>query len=142
MVGIEGGFDTELRGRAGAESVLVNNLGYRQSENMWSQPEPGQNLVLTIDLDLQRAAEASLLAHRGADARAAIVVMDVRNGDVLVMASSPAVDPNDFIESFSPQDEARKTQNCVRRSTAPRRKITRPARFLNPSLASPRSKPD
>ena len=34
VVGIEGGFDAQLRGRAGAEAVLVNNLGYRQSENM------------------------------------------------------------------------------------------------------------
>jgi penicillin-binding protein 2 len=106
VVGIEGGFDAQLRGRAGAESVLVNNLGYRQSENMWSQPEPGQNLVLTIDLDLQRAAEMSLLKHRGPDARAAVVVMDVRNGDVLVMASSPAIDPNDFIEGITQQDAA------------------------------------
>ena len=38
VVGIEGGFDAQLRGRAGAESVLVNNLGYRQSENIWSRP--------------------------------------------------------------------------------------------------------
>ena len=35
LVGIEGRYDAELRGRAGAESVLVNNLGYRQSENIW-----------------------------------------------------------------------------------------------------------
>ena len=77
---MEYGFDDELRGRAGAESLQVNSQGYRQSENIWSQPEPGQNVVLTIDLDLQRAAEASLKNHRGADARAAVVVMDVRNG--------------------------------------------------------------
>jgi penicillin-binding protein 2 len=107
VVGVEAGFDAQLRGRAGAESVLVNNLGYRQSENLWSQPEPGQNLVLTIDLDLQRAAEASLLAHQGADARAAVVVMDARNGDVLALASSPGVNPNNFIEGFTPADAAR-----------------------------------
>jgi penicillin-binding protein 2 len=63
---------------AGEESVLVNSLGYRQSENIWSQPEPGHNVVLTIDLDIQRAAEESLAEHQGADARAAVVVMDVR----------------------------------------------------------------
>jgi penicillin-binding protein 2 len=94
MVGIEGGFDAQLRGRAGAEAVLVNNLGYRQSKNILSPSEPGHNVVLTLDLDLQRAAEESLLAHRGADARAAIVVMDVRNGDVLAMVSSPALNPD------------------------------------------------
>ena len=107
VVGVEAGFDPQLRGRAGAESVLVNNLGYRQSENMWSQPEPGQNLVLTIDLDLQQAAELSLLNHQHADARAAVVVMDVRNGDVLALASSPSVNPNDFIDGFTPQNAAR-----------------------------------
>ena len=107
-VGVEAGFDAELRGRAGEESVLVNNLGYRQSENIGNQPEPGQNLVLTIDLDLQRAAEASLLAHRGADARAAVVVMDVRNGDVLAMVSSPSLDPNDYVEGITPEENARR----------------------------------
>ncbi|MEI7807129.1 MAG: penicillin-binding transpeptidase domain-containing protein [Verrucomicrobiota bacterium] len=114
VVGVEAGFDAQLRGRAGAESVLVNNLGYRQSENVWSQPEPGQNLVLTIDLDLQRAAEASLAKHQGLDARAAVVVMDVRNGDVLVLASSPAVNPNNFIAGFSAADSARLTDVKLR----------------------------
>ncbi len=94
QVGVEAGFDAELRGRPGTEAVLVNNLGYRQTENVWSQPEPGHNVVLTLDLDIQQAAERSLAAHRGADARAAIVVMDVRSGDVLAMVSSPAINPD------------------------------------------------
>jgi len=101
VVGIEATFDSQLRGIAGAESVLVNNLGYRQSENIWSPPEPGHNVVLTIDLDLQRAAEESLARHRGADAKAAVVVMDVRKGDVLALASSPTYDPNDFAQGIS-----------------------------------------
>jgi len=88
------GISGVLRGSAGAESVLVNNLGYRQSETVWNQPEPGHSVVLTLDLDIQRAAEASLLAHEGADALGAIVVMDVRNGDVLAMVSSPAINPD------------------------------------------------
>ena len=41
IVGIEYGFDKELRGMAGAKSVLVNNVGYRQTENVWSPAEPG-----------------------------------------------------------------------------------------------------
>ena len=94
VVGIECGFDAMLRGRAGAESVLVNSQGYRQSENVWSQPEPGNNLVLTLDYDLQQAAEASLQRHQGTNARGAIVVMDVRSGDVLALASSPAFNPD------------------------------------------------
>ncbi|HUC85267.1 MAG TPA: penicillin-binding transpeptidase domain-containing protein, partial [Candidatus Acidoferrales bacterium] len=94
VVGIEGGFDSLLRGRAGEESVLVNSLGYRQSENILEAPEPGYNVVLTIDLDIQRAAEESLLSHQGPDVRAAIVVMDVRSGDILAMVSSPAINPD------------------------------------------------
>jgi penicillin-binding protein 2 len=94
QVGVEAGFDAELRGRPGTQAVLVNNLGYRQTENVWSQPEPGHNVVLTLDLDIQQAAERSLAAHRGADARAAIIVMDVRSGDVLAMVSSPAINPD------------------------------------------------
>ncbi|HTA95511.1 MAG TPA: penicillin-binding transpeptidase domain-containing protein, partial [Verrucomicrobiae bacterium] len=93
VVGVEAGFDRQLRGQAGEESLLVNSLGYRQSENVWSQPEPGHNVTLTIDLDIQRAAENSVADHQGADARAAVVVMDVRNGDVLAMVSSPAINP-------------------------------------------------
>ena len=107
VVGVEAGFDAQLRGRAGAESVLVNNLGYRMSENIWSQPEPGQNLVLTIDLDLQRAAEASLAKHQGPDARAAVVVMDVRNGDVLALASSPTINPLYFTGGLAPEEKRR-----------------------------------
>jgi len=94
VAGVEAGFDAQLRGRAGAEAVLVNNLGYRQTENVWSQPEPGHNVVLTMDLDIQQAAERSLAAHQGADARAAVVVMDVLKGDVLAMVSSPAINPD------------------------------------------------
>ena len=107
MTGIEWGFDSVLRGRAGGESVLVNNFGYRQSETIWAAPAPGENVVLTIDLDLQRAAEASLLSQQGADARAAVVVMDVRSGDVLAMVSSPAIDPNYWVGGL-PADEFQK----------------------------------
>ena len=107
VVGVECGFDDELRGRAGAESLLVNSQGYRQSESVWSQPEPGRNVVLTLDLDLQRAAENSLARHHSADARAAVVVMDVRNGDVLAMASSPTIAPLFFTGGLSPQEQQR-----------------------------------
>jgi len=112
VVGVEGRCDAELRGRAGEESVLVNNLGYRQSENVWLPPEPGRNVVLTIDLDLQRAAEDSFARHQGAAARGAVVVMDVRSGDVLAMVSSPAFDPNDFAQGIS-QDKWQHLQDLT-----------------------------
>jgi penicillin-binding protein 2 len=101
VTGVEGKFDSQLHGRAGQESVLVNNFGYRQSEDVDSQPQPGQNVVLTVDLDLQRAAEGSLVNRLGKDPTAAVVVLDVRNGDVLAMASSPTFDPNDFAQGIS-----------------------------------------
>jgi penicillin-binding protein 2 len=112
IAGVEGEFDSQLHGRAGAESVLVNNLGYRQSENVWNQPEPGHNVVLTIDLDIQQAAERSLARWQGADAHGAIVVMDVRSGDVLAMVSSPTFDPNEFAQGIS-RDEWRKLQDLT-----------------------------
>jgi len=102
QVGVEAGFDAQLRGRAGAEAVLVNNLGYRQTKNVWSRPEPGDNVVLTIDLDIQQAAENSLAAHQGANVRAAVVVMDVRTGDVLALVSSPPINPD-----YSANDKTR-----------------------------------
>jgi penicillin-binding protein 2 len=92
-VGIEAGFDGLLRGRAGEESVLVNSLGYQRSKTIEAEPEPGRNIVLTLDLDLQLAAEKSIKTHQGVNARAAAVVMDVRSGDVLAMVSSPAINP-------------------------------------------------
>jgi len=109
VTGIEWGFDSLLRGHAGGESVLVNNLGYRQSENVWNQPEPGDNVVLTIDLDIQRAAEESFEAHQGADARGAVVVMDVRTGDVLALVSEPAMDPNYFVGGLTAEEFQKET---------------------------------
>ena len=96
-LGIEYGFDKELRGTAGAKSVLVNNVGYRQTETIWSPAEPGHNVVLTIDLRIQQVAEKALRNVQGPTTRGAVVVMDVHTGDVLAMASSPTLDPNLFV---------------------------------------------
>lgn len=104
VIGIEWGFNSVLRGRAGVKSVLVNNYGYRQSENTLEPPEPGENVVLTIDLDLQKAAEESLQKYQGTNARAAVVVMDVHSGDVLAMVSSPAINPNSFVAGLTPAE--------------------------------------
>ena len=101
VVGIEGDLDQQLHGHAGVESVLVNNLGYRQEEKVVSEPDPGWNVVLTLDLDIQQAAERAMQSRQGPEARAAAVVMDVHTGEVLAMASSPAFDPNDFAQGIS-----------------------------------------
>lgn len=101
VTGVEGKFNAELHGRAGLVSVQVNNMGYRQSEDVDTQPLAGANVTLTLDLELQRAAERALVSRQGTKVNAAIVVMDVRNGDVLALVSSPAFDPNDFAQGIS-----------------------------------------
>ncbi|MCD6050354.1 MAG: ftsI [Verrucomicrobia bacterium] len=102
-VGIEGAFDEQLRGVAGAKSLLVNNMQYRQAENVWLSPKPGDDVILTIDAQIQKTAESSL----GMSSRGAIVVMDVRNGDVLAMASAPTFDPNSFVPTITHAEYAK-----------------------------------
>lgn len=109
VVGVEAGYNDDLHGQPGAELVMVNNLGYRQAESIGSEPEPGRNVVLTIDLDIQRAAEKALADHQGADPRAAIIVMNVRTGDILAMVSSPAIDPNYFTRNLPPDEMQKET---------------------------------
>jgi penicillin-binding protein 2 len=106
IVGIEGIFDAQLRGQPGMKSVLVNSLGYRQSESIWEPTDPGDHIVLTIDLALQQAAEKALQSA-GPYTRGAAVVMDTRNGDILAMASAPAFDPNQFFPRIGHEAWAR-----------------------------------
>jgi len=113
-VGIERYFDDELRGRAGAKSVVVNNLGYRQTETVWEAAEPGRNVVLTLDLRIQLAAERAMRGRLGAQARGAVVVMDVRSGDLLALVSSPASDPNMFVKGIAPAEMAWLTNTTFR----------------------------
>jgi len=113
VLGIEAGYDKELRGKAGVKSVVVNNLGYRQTENIWDPAQPGQNVVLTIDYEVQRKAEKALHIF-GPTTRGALVVMDVRTGDILALASSPTVNPNDPIQGMSSEERARRSDLKLR----------------------------
>ena len=63
-------------------------------------PQPGYNVITTLDENIQRLAEQSL--EKGAK-RGAIVVMDPNNGDILALASWPTINPNDFIPNISPE---------------------------------------
>lgn len=112
-VGIEGAFDQDLRGKAGVKSVLVNSLGYRQAEDIWTPAEPGRNVVLTLDLGVQQAAE-SALRTLGSDTRGAVVVLDPHSGDLLALASAPAYDPNAFVPAITPQEYARLSDPALR----------------------------
>ncbi|HOW66880.1 MAG TPA: penicillin-binding transpeptidase domain-containing protein, partial [Verrucomicrobiota bacterium] len=103
LVGVEGAFDTELRGRAGGKFVIVNNLGYRQSENVWAPAEPGRNLTLTLDHRVQQTAERALRSV-GSGVKGAVVVLNCQNGDVLALVSAPDYDPNLFVPRLRQDD--------------------------------------
>ena len=97
--GIEQYYDEYLRGRPGYRKVLVDSRGRVQSELEVVKPQSGQDLITTIDLDLQLEAEKRL-----ADSptkRGTIIATDPNNGEVLVMASAPSFDPNIFIRGSS-----------------------------------------
>jgi penicillin-binding protein 2 len=97
--GLEQYYDEYLRGRPGYRKVIVDSRGRVQSEIARVPPQAGMDLVTTIDLDLQMAAEQSL--DNSATKRGTIVAMDPNNGEVLAMASHPAYDPNVFIQGAS-----------------------------------------
>lgn len=89
--GVERLYDRVLRGHEGHQRVEVDARG-RPLRVLGRQPSrPGRSIVLTIDLDIQRAAEAALGAQTGA-----VVVLDPRNGEILALVSHPAYDPNAF----------------------------------------------
>ena len=104
--GVEWVYDEQLRGQPGEKSVLVNNLNYRQREEIETPNQPGDDIYLTIDLPLQRAAEQAL-AGAQANVRGAVVVMDPRNGDILALVSAPSFDPNSFVPGVTPEEYAR-----------------------------------
>jgi penicillin-binding protein 2 len=98
--GVERSYEEVLRGRDGAELVVVNAMGRRVStlsEGPPQLPEPGHDLVLTLDLKVQRALE-EVMAEVD---RGAAVALDPRDGAVLGMVSRPAYDPNEFAHGLS-----------------------------------------
>ena len=95
--GVERVYDLALRGRAGSNQIEVNALGRPIRELSRREGEPGVDLVLTLDLALQKLAVEKLAKWDSA----AAVVMDVRNGDVLALASVPSYDPNSFNKGIS-----------------------------------------
>ncbi len=112
--GLEGVYDELLRGEAGAKTIRVNNISYRTSEEVWEWPESGYNIVLSLDRDIQLAAEAALQAN-GPETRGAVVVMDPRTGDLLSLVSLPGFDSNKFISGFSREEITRLNDSRLNR---------------------------
>jgi penicillin-binding protein 2 len=89
--GIEYAEESALRGTSGARHVEVNAFGREIKELSKKDGTPGKNVVLTIDAELQ-----SYIMSRVAGKSAAVVVMDISNGEILALASAPGFDPNPF----------------------------------------------
>src|SRR5438876_5474679 len=89
--GVEKQYNTLLMGKNGFRRALVNSHGREVGRLDETPAEPGKQLKLTIDLDLQIAAEQALEGKNGA-----IVAMDPRTGEVLAMVSRPTFAPQDF----------------------------------------------
>ncbi len=100
--GIESVYDDVLRGRDGYRKVVVDSRGHIQEEIEKVQPQAGQDLVTTIDLDLQIAAEEQL--RNSPSKRGVIIAMDPNNGEILALASAPTFDPNLFAQRITSKE--------------------------------------
>jgi len=89
--GIERTYNSILAGRDGMRRVIVNSRGQEMGSMTTINALPGNDLRLTLDLDLQMVAEAGLGEQPGA-----VVALDPATGEVLAMVSHPSFDPNDF----------------------------------------------
>jgi penicillin-binding protein 2 len=98
-MGIESAYESLLAGENGRVFDIVDNLGRKKGEIDRVEPRPSPNLKLTLDFDLQKKAEELLNGREGA-----IVVLDVKTGGILALASYPTYEPNKFINRFSPEE--------------------------------------
>lgn len=100
--GIERSFDEQLQGKNGYERWVVDPSGYQYNQTEDDPPVKGKDLYLSLDLNLQRAAEAALDGKIGA-----VVAVEVQTGEILVLANKPDYDPNIFTP-FITQDSYRR----------------------------------
>jgi penicillin-binding protein 2 len=102
--GVERVRQRELQGTRGGEQVEVDAAGRRLAVLSRKPPIAGENLALTLDKNLQLAAEKALSGKKGA-----IVAMNPMNGEILAMASAPSFNPNIFIEGLDRSEWTRLT---------------------------------
>lgn len=98
-VGVEAKYEDKLRGKAGAKRVEVNSIGRVMRELDRREGQSGANVQLTIDSKLQNYVQSRL-----GEESASVVVMDLKRGDLLTIASSPTYDPNKFVRGISVAD--------------------------------------
>jgi penicillin-binding protein 2 len=97
--GVELEYNQILMGKNGSKQVIVNSRGKEMGELAEKPAEPGKPLKLTVDIDLQIAAEEAIAGKNGA-----IVAMDPHTGEILAMVSRPSFDPNQFAVRISRDD--------------------------------------
>ena len=97
--GVEAQYDRYLRGRNGSSRVQVDANGELRSQLRAVRPQQGRQLRLSVDLDVQRVGQRALGGAKGAFA-----VMNVNNGEVLALGSSPSYDPNIFAKVIRERD--------------------------------------
>lgn len=90
--GLEARYDSILAGKSGEENLRVDSRGYTRERWVCEEAVPGSDLTTTLDVRLQRVAEAALNGRPGA-----VVALDPRNGDILSLASAPGYDLNMMI---------------------------------------------
>ncbi|UOD50218.1 penicillin-binding protein 2 [Orrella daihaiensis] len=93
--GIEKSWETQLHGQTGIESLEVTARGKPVQTLHRIDPVPGHDLVLSLDLRLQRIAEQAFEGQRGA-----LVAIDPNNGEILAFVSQPSFDPNLFVDGI------------------------------------------
>ena len=98
-VGIEKQYELDLHGKVGKSVIERNVEGRMLNEETIIQPVPGDDLYLTIDIKLQKIAEKTLKNKRGS-----IILINVKNGEILAAASAPNYDPNFFVDGISEKD--------------------------------------
>ncbi len=120
--GLEATLESTLRGSAGGRNVIIDVAGREVERLDEVEPIPGKDVMLTIDLDLQRAATEAFKSEKpeDPDKLGALVALDPRTGDILAMVSRPAFDPNSFAGGVDAktwrgltQDEHKPLQNRV-----------------------------
>ncbi|CAK8736405.1 Peptidoglycan D,D-transpeptidase MrdA [Sodalis praecaptivus] len=98
-LGIERYYESTLHGKTGYEEVEVNNRGRVIRQLHEQPPQAGKDITLTLDLSLQQYIEKLL-----AGSRAAVVVVDPRDGGIRALVSNPSYDPNLFVDGISSKD--------------------------------------
>jgi penicillin-binding protein 2 len=102
-LGVEGAYEQQLHGKPGFREIEVNAAGRPvdkqggyASELHTRPPIAGEDLILGMDVKVQRVAEEALVGKRGS-----VVALDPKTGDIIALASTPGFDPNDFVRGLS-----------------------------------------